>query len=200
MTAADLVATAIDQILAADGVWGEHPAFPRKQWHREAISGNTNLGYWEWARAQILPDAPACIILPDAPACIDGDAPACIDGEDRHRIQLLQRVADSALRQIADDLLTHGCQLGDDEPASPSLALVRAAASLCGTIEATGGILVDDAGQCTGVAVDEDWLDLADAAELAESALAALGIAGRDPRYTLTKRNDDTFCQWPSHT
>lgn len=30
------------------GIWGEHPDWPARDWAREALDGDTRLGYWEW--------------------------------------------------------------------------------------------------------------------------------------------------------
>lgn len=36
-----------------DGVWGQHPGFPRKDWQYEVGNGDTNLGYWDWVGHQL---------------------------------------------------------------------------------------------------------------------------------------------------
>ena len=58
------------------GAWGSHPLAPREDWQYEVSNGDTGLGYWEWACAQLsdqprceLPDGfrprPASVALPD---------------------------------------------------------------------------------------------------------------------------------------
>jgi hypothetical protein len=39
--------------LIQEDIWSQHSAFPREEWKREVIDGNTQLGYWEWVNHQI---------------------------------------------------------------------------------------------------------------------------------------------------
>jgi len=43
----------IKKIIKKSGVWGGHPKFKRSDWQHEVVSGDTNLGYWEWVWHQI---------------------------------------------------------------------------------------------------------------------------------------------------
>jgi len=39
--------------MAKDGVWGEHPEYPRSDWVSEVRNNDTSLGCWDWVQNEI---------------------------------------------------------------------------------------------------------------------------------------------------
>lgn len=102
-------------------------------------------------------------------------------------LQLLG-IADKCVLQIVSTRLADTSQLRAILPTeSPVALLLLAALNLCQTVEATGGVLVNGDNQLVGLGGDEEWLDLADAAEVAESALTSLGITAAHPQLALSR-------------